>query len=61
MEMTFFKNGELKDKEIVEALKQAAIDYENGEVAEIRDLLVDIVQSINEFDDQFDKIMRKHG
>lgn len=52
MEMRFFKNGELKDKEIVKALQQAAVDYENGEIAEVRELLVDIVQSIDEFDDK---------
>ena len=41
--MRFFKNGELKDKEIVKSLHQATVDYENGEIAEVRDLLVDIV------------------
>ena len=34
MESKFYKKGELKDKEIVAALKQAAVDYENGEIAE---------------------------
>lgn len=50
--MRFFKNGELKDKEIVKALQQAVVDYENSEIAEVRDLLVDIVQAIDEFDIQ---------
>ena len=54
MEMRFFKNGQLKDKEIVKALQQAAIDYDNGEIAEVRDLLVDIVQAIDEFDNQYE-------
>lgn len=54
MEMRFFKNGQLKDKEIVKALQQAAVDYDNGEIAEVRDLLVDIVQAIDEFDNQYD-------
>ena len=54
MEMRFFKNGQLKDKEIVKALQQAAVDYDNGEIAEVRDLLVDIVQAIDEFDEQYE-------
>lgn len=54
MEMKFFKNGQLKDKEIVKALQQAAVDYDNGEIAEVRDLLVDIVQAIDEFDNQYE-------
>lgn len=52
--MRFFKNGQLKDKEIVKALQQAAVDYDNGEIAEVRDLLVDIVQAIDEFDNQYE-------
>ena len=54
MEVRFFKNGSLKDKEIVKALQQAAVDYDNGEIAEVRDLLLDIVQAIDEFDNQYD-------
>lgn len=54
MEMRFFKNSQLKDKEIVKALQQAAVDYDNGEIAEVRDLLVDIVQAIDEFDNQYE-------
>ena len=54
MEMRFLKNGQLKDKEIVKALQQAAVDYDNGEIAEVRDLLVDIVQAIDEFDNQYE-------
>ena len=54
MEMRFFKNGQLKDKEIIKALQQAAVDYDNGEIAEVRDLLVDIVQAIDEFDNQYE-------
>lgn len=54
MEMRFFKNGQLKDKEIVKALQQAAVDYDNGEIAEVRDLLVNIVQAIDEFDNQYE-------
>ena len=54
MEMRFFKNGQLKDKEIVKALQQAATDYDNGEIAEVRDVLVDIVQAIDEFDAQYE-------
>ena len=49
--MRFFKNGELKDKKIVAALQQAAKNYENGEIIEVRDLLAEIVYAIDEFSD----------
>lgn len=47
--MKFLKKGELKDKEILEALQKAADWYEDGAIAEVRDLLVDIVKAIDEF------------
>lgn len=47
----FFNNGELKDKKITAALKQAAKDYENGEIAEVRDLLLEIAAAIDEWED----------
>ena len=47
----FFANGALKDKKIPAALKQAAKDYENGEIAEVRDLLLEIVAAIDEWED----------
>lgn len=46
----FFKNGELQDKKIIEALQKAADWYEDGAIAEVRDLLVNIVNAIDEFD-----------
>ena len=48
--MRFYKKGKLKDKEITAALLQAAADYENGELIEVRDLLQDIVDAIDEFE-----------
>ena len=47
--MKFLNNGQLYDKKIVAALQQAAIDYENGEIVEVRDLLENIVTDIDEF------------
>lgn len=47
----YFKNGELKDKEIVDALRQAASQYENGEIIEVKDILIDIIEAIGEFED----------
>lgn len=52
--MKFFDNGYLKDKEIVKSLHQAAVDYDNGELAEVRDLLADIVNALDEFDKDYD-------
>ena len=48
--MRFLKNGELEDKKIVAALRKAADDYENGALIEVRDLLLDIVDAIDEFE-----------
>lgn len=41
--------NELDDGEIIEGLKNAIDMYENGEVLEVRDLLLDIINSIDEF------------
>lgn len=49
-ENQFYKNGELKDKKIAAALKKAADGYENGEIAETHDILVEIVQAIQEWE-----------
>lgn len=48
--MKFFKNGEMRDKEIENALRDAADDYANGEIFEVRDLLTEIVNAIDAFD-----------
>ena len=50
MNNRFYNKGNLKDKKIVEALKQAAIQYENGEIIEVRDTLCEIVEAINDFE-----------
>ena len=48
----FLSNGVLKDKKVVAALNQAAKDYENGEIAETQDLLLEIVAAIDEWADK---------
>ena len=53
----FFKKGELQDKKIVAALRQAAEDYENGEIAEVKDVLIDIVNAITEFEEEHERNM----
>ena len=47
--MRFFKNGKLEDKKIQTALRKAADDYENGELIEVRDLLLEIINAIDEY------------
>ena len=42
--------NELDDNAIINALKDAIDMYENGEILEMRDLLLDIIESIDEFD-----------
>ena len=49
--MRFYKNGKLKDKQIVAALRQAADDYDNGEIIEVKAVLIDIINAITEFED----------
>ena len=44
---------ELKDKKIVSALRKLAKSYENGEIVEVRDELLEIVNSIDEFVQDF--------
>ena len=46
----FFKKGELQDKKIVAALRQAAEDYENGEIIEVKGVLIDIINAITDFE-----------
>ncbi len=50
------KNGELQDKRIISALKKAVDWYENGEVAEVRDGLLEIITAIDAFEERVDKI-----
>lgn len=51
MEDRFFNEdtGELNDTEIIKALRQAADDYEDGEVSEVHDLLIEITNAIENF------------
>lgn len=51
MDNRFIKNGKLKDTAIIKALHTASDWYEDGAIVEARDLLVDIVSSIDEFMD----------
>lgn len=48
--MKFIKNGKLEDKKICDVLRKASDDYENGEIIEVRDLLLKIVDAIDEFE-----------
>lgn len=51
MDEKFIKHGELQDIEIINALKEAVHDYEDGAISEVRDVLVDIVDAIDEWED----------
>ena len=46
----FFKNGALQDEKITDALRKAADDYENGEIIEVKDVLVEIFCAITDFE-----------
>ena len=49
----FFKKGELQDKQIAAALHQAAEDYENGEIVEVKDVLIEIINAITDFEQEY--------
>ena len=51
--MDYIIDGELQDKEIIAALKQAIKDYENGDILSAQSTLIDIVDAINLFDPQY--------
>lgn len=48
----FFIYGELQDYEIKEALVQCAVDYENGEILEVKGVLIEIINAISAFERQ---------
>ena len=50
----FYRKGELQDKKIVEALEQAAKDYENGEILEVKGVLIEIINAITEFEQDYE-------
>ena len=52
------KTGELKDNEIVAAIRKVADDYENGAILEACDALEKIVDAIRRFDEVEDE--REH-
>lgn len=49
MNNKFIESGNLQDIEIINALKEAVYDYEDGAILEVRDVLVDIVKAIDEW------------
>lgn len=53
----FFKKRELQDKDIVAALHKAAEDYENGEIVEVKDVLIEIINAITDFEQEHNRTM----
>ena len=53
----FFNSStrELNDDAVINALKGAVDMYENGEILEVRGLLLDIIYAIDEFDNSIDE------
>lgn len=52
MATRFFRNGELRDEKIIAALGKAEKYYESGAIIEARDLLLEIVDAIDEFESE---------
>lgn len=53
------KTKELDDERIANDLRKLADDYENGEIVEVRDALLDIVEAIDDYSD--DQNILKRG
>ena len=47
--MKFFNRGELDDKKIEAALRDAADNYANGELMEVHETLLEIVDALEEW------------
>lgn len=56
----FYDNYELNDGEIIKAIRQAADDYENGELLEVADTLAEISFAIKEYSDDDPLIHGQH-
>lgn len=54
-----YRNHEFIDKNVLEGLKNAITLYEDGAICECRDILVDICNAIDEFEDYTDKEVNK--
>lgn len=55
----FIKHGSLQDQKIIDTLHQSAKDYENGEILEVKDVLIDIINAITEFEAAEEKIAKR--
>ncbi len=47
--MKYIKKGELQDEKVISSLYLAIKEYENGELFEVRDRLLEIVGAIDEW------------
>ena len=52
-----YKKNELLDKNVLEGLKEAIALYDDGAICECRDILVDICNAIDKFEDYTDKVV----
>lgn len=52
-----YKKNELLDKNVIEGLNNAISLYGDGAICECRDILVDICEAIDEFEDHTDKVV----
>lgn len=53
MKMKYFNGKELDDAKIIKTLSKVVSMYDNGEIAEVRDELSEIVNAIDEFERQY--------
>ena len=49
--------GNLNDKLIIKVLTRCVKDYEDGAIAEVRDVLQEIISAINEFEEYEEQAM----
>lgn len=48
------KKHELKDKKIIDDLNRAVEMYEDGEIIEVRDMLAEMVNAIDDFTENYE-------
>ena len=55
IETIFYKNGALRDKEILESINEAYMLYQQGAIIDVRDIMNEIVYAIDLFIEEEEK------
>lgn len=50
--MWYIKNGKLNDERILNDLQKLPYMFENGEISEVKDIIIDIYGALEEWEDK---------